>query len=649
MKTVLTSLDILAIVKELKSALISARIENVYQLEDGSFLLKLRTTSGAESLIVEPSRRLNITRFKYRPPEKPSPAATYLRRLILSAKVEDIGQVDFDRILFMSLSRGGTTITVYFEIFGNGNLVVVEGGRTKWALESRSMKDRVIKLNVPYSPPPQRGIDPMKGSAELGMITSMKADTVRSLVKVYNLPPEVVEESLYRSSISPSAPASALTKEDLARFEGNAKGIISEVSDGRLQPNIVEKGGAPISVLPIEFLSMPSSSKRFESFNEAVDEYFSKVKSDLIGAKRRSPIEEEIAKLEAVREMQASHIKQLEDDRRAHLETGLTLKSNMAAVQEIVEGILEARKRGVSWGDIMKESFAARIASIDPSKGTAKASIGEKEVLLDFKISAAKNAEAYFEKSKEAAKKLEGLKAALKETEGKLEKARAGLMDVKPPIFVRALKKEWYERFRWSRTTDGTLILGGKDSTQNEVLVKKHMGPDDVFVHADVPGGSTVIIKTEGRPPTDEALASAASLAVAYSRAWKSGITAADAYWVRSEQVTKTPPSGEYLGKGAFMIYGERNYLRGVPLSVCLGIQIEEGGFRLIIGSEAFVKSSASAYVRIRPGEIEGAALCKRIKEALSRSLPEDSARIVKAISDAEIMAILPTGGCSVD
>ncbi len=42
-------------------------------------------------------------------------------------------------------------------------------------------------------------------------------------------------------------------------------------------------------------------------------------------------------------------------------------------------------------------------------------------------------------------------------------------------------------------------MLGGRDASQNEELVKKYMGGQDLFVHADVHGASVVIVKGKDR------------------------------------------------------------------------------------------------------------------------------------------------------
>jgi len=73
------------------------------------------------------------------------------------------------------------------------------------------------------------------------------------------------------------------------------------------------------------------------------------------------------------------------------------------------------------------------------------------------------------------------------------------------PNKIEKRDKNWYEKFHWSYSSEGFLILGGKNLRSNEELVKKYLQPDDLFLHADVHGASVVVIKGEGKeiPETD--------------------------------------------------------------------------------------------------------------------------------------------------
>jgi predicted ribosome quality control (RQC) complex YloA/Tae2 family protein len=71
----------------------------------------------------------------------------------------------------------------------------------------------------------------------------------------------------------------------------------------------------------------------------------------------------------------------------------------------------------------------------------------------------------------------------------------------------------------------------------------------------------------------EQTLNEAAQRAAAYSRGWKENFEVVDVYWIHPDQVSKTPPSGQSLKKGSFMIRGNKNFVRGVPMRVAVGIK----------------------------------------------------------------------------
>jgi predicted ribosome quality control (RQC) complex YloA/Tae2 family protein len=157
---------------------------------------------------------------------------------------------------------------------------------------------------------------------------------------------------------------------------------------------------------------------------------------------------------------------------------------------------------------------------------------------------------------------------------------------------VRALtkqqhKKAWYEKFLWFITSDNYLVLGGKDAQQNELLVKRYLRKQDLYLHADVAGAASCVVRgkaaslqaaaataTNGISP--QALSEAGHWTVCQSVAWKKKMITS-AWWVYSHQVSKTAPSGEYLTTGSFMIRGKKNYLKPASLELGLGILFRLG------------------------------------------------------------------------
>jgi predicted ribosome quality control (RQC) complex YloA/Tae2 family protein len=60
-------------------------------------------------------------------------------------------------------------------------------------------------------------------------------------------------------------------------------------------------------------------------------------------------------------------------------------------------------------------------------------------------------------------------------------------------------------------------VIGGRDQQQNELIVKRYMRPGDIYVHADIQGASSIVIKNPtGEPVPPKTLNEAGSMAVSY-------------------------------------------------------------------------------------------------------------------------------------
>ena len=108
------------------------------------------------------------------------------------------------------------------------------------------------------------------------------------------------------------------------------------------------------------------------------------------------------------------------------------------------------------------------------------------------------NAALYFEKSKKAKKKLEGAMLAIEKSRKALEQEKKKLAEaadntVKRPL--KAAKKEWYEKFRWFISSEGFLVIGGRDATTNEMIVKKFTDKEDIVFHTYMSGSPFFVVK----------------------------------------------------------------------------------------------------------------------------------------------------------
>jgi hypothetical protein len=229
-----------------------------------------------------------------------------------------------------------------------------------------------------------------------------------------------------------------------------------------------------------------------------------------------------------------------------------------------------------------------------------------------------------FEAAKKAKRKIEGAKTTIQRFEAQVPVARAAEEQARRV----ARTKAWYERFRWSRAPDGTLLVGGRDAGTNEVLLKKHLEPTDRVVHSEEPGSPFFLVKQASSAAAhDEATRAAAQLCAAYSRAWKRGAATSDVFWVTPEQVSKTANTGEFIGKGAFMVRGEKNML-APTVSIALGT-IDD------VPSCAVPAALSGVYALLAPGTEKSSDLAKKLVKKLGGT-PD------------EWVALIPPGGAKI-
>ncbi|MBN2142467.1 DUF814 domain-containing protein [Candidatus Woesearchaeota archaeon] len=186
-------------------------------------------------------------------------------------------------------------------------------------------------------------------------------------------------------------------------------------------------------------------------------------------------------------------------------------------------------------------------------------------VTLDIRKTIDENAASYFEKSKHDKKKIEGARKVIEEHRRKLEdfSAREEVKEKnRPKKVAEKQKREWFEKFRWFFSSDGFLVIGGRDAVTNEIVVKKHTDPDDWVFHTDMAGSPFVIIKRKGHAGEvpESTMEEAAQFTAVFSRGWKQGMATLAVFHVKPSQVTKEANAGESLPRGAFMIRGETKY-----------------------------------------------------------------------------------------
>ena len=259
------------------------------------------------------------------------------------------------------------------------------------------------------------------------------------------------------------------------------------------------------------------------------------------------------------------------------------------------------------------------------------------EVTLNLRKTLEQNAAEHFERAKKARRKIKRIQQILIERNLELERAQAELTaaQMPAPATPPRRKPQWYEKFRWFLSTEGFLVIGGRDATTNEVIIKKHTAPLDIVFHTDMAGSPFFVVKADSAtiPIGQATLQEAADATCSFSRAWKNGMMTTDTFWVKPEQVSKQANPGEFMGKGAFMIRGKTNYL-SVGMDLAIGLTAAGA---VMCGPKASVATHCAQAIPILQGNEKTSDVAKRLRHLLGA---KDLDEIIRA---------LPAGGVKLE
>lgn len=629
MKT-MSNVDVFAVTNELNELLSDARVDKAYQPLKDTVIVRFHVPGeGRVDVVMQAGVRIHRTRYPPENPRTPPSFPMLLRKYLKGGIVRSVSQHGFDRIVEIKVERD-QEYTLVVELFSKGNIILLnQEGEIILPLKRKTWSDRRIASHEKYAYPPSRGLNPLK--YELHELTEIlknsDTDLIRTLARS-GFGGLYAEEIVLRTGLDKENPASDLSSEDIQRIHEAIRETFSPLESLDLKPHIIKDGEE--DVLPIELRVYEKRPREyFESFNDAADEFFSSVFREEIKRVHEERWAREVGRFEKRLRIQKETLEKFRKTIETSTRKGELIYANYQRIQEILDSIRDARER-YSWKEIRKIIADARkrglpeaqdIIEIDPM-GRITLEIEGERIQIDSKLSIPENAEVYYEKAKKAKKKIEGVLMAIERTEKEIEKITRRKDEALRNITVprKRVKREmkWFEKFRWFLSSDGFLVLGGRDAGTNEMVVKRHMEPRDIYLHSDIHGAPSVIIKSQGKEIPETTIQEAAVFAASFSSAWTRGFSSLDVYWVHPEQVSKTPKSGEFVARGAFIIRGSRNYIRGVPLKIAVGI-VDYDGERLMSGPQSAVEKRTDNYVVIKPGYTKKEALAREIKSRIDK------------------------------
>ncbi|MDG6256136.1 MAG: ribosome rescue protein RqcH [Methanomicrobiaceae archaeon] len=619
----MSGIDVRCMVFELRSHL-PLWVGKIYQYDPKILGFRLNGEEKARyQFVIEAGRRAHLTGELPPAPPNPSGFSMLLRKYLLGGKILDIRQHGLERIVEFVVGKRDTTYHLVVELFDAGNVVLCdEEYRIIKPLWHHRFRTREVVPGAVYVFSGPSNAD--RTEEEIAsLLKDSDRDLVRTLATALFLGGSYAEEMCRITGLDRETPAAAA---DAGKVHAAYRRLLALAEGGGRA--VVDASGCWI--VPED---ARGEGREFTGFHEALDAFYPRVegRADKEAAPR-------LSREERIRRQQQDAVAKFEK-RIERLEIAVeAIYENYALVSDIIR-TLDQASRERSWQEIetiLKQSdnsVAKAIRAIHPADAAVELDLGV-PVKIFVHDSLEANVGRYYDQIKKFRRKREGALAAMEQS-----------FEVKPSkkkeyVF---LKPRWYHRFRWCHTHDGVLLLGGRDASQNEDLVRRYMEGGDTFLHADVHGAGVVLVKGE-TGHMDEA----AQFAASYSNAWKAGHFSADVYAARPEQVSKTPEPGEYVSRGSFIVRGERTYFRNVPLGVAIGIQVEPV-VAVIGGPVSAVAEKAKVWVVLAPGQYSPNDTAKKVLRALRQGLAEDEVRALKRVLNTEQVAgFVPPGGSDI-
>ena len=601
MKDKESSLDIYALVNIYREHIRDSFFKKIYDLGNRKFIFQINSPTLKKVPLYIDVRK----GFCFMDVEREQEAgqfAMYLRKIFTDRKIRDIYQINFDRVVRID-TYGGDSIVL--ELFREGNLIVLKDNIIQYALEPREWKNRKIIKGEAYVPPSLT--DPLSMNIEniMDIFSASKASIVQTMATRLNLGGELSEEILHRAGINKNTPA--------LQSMGNIDSMIANLKDilqGSIRNRAYEYRDGTIWPIPLTYMGEEPVNV-VDGFNEKLQ---GKMKEEIT----ENPIN---AKIKKIVENQERILEEYRKNSEECQAIGNVLSSNFHSIKHILETL--SRKDTVE-GKIESGNRVLEVLEINKAEKYAVIVLDDAKIRIYYDRSPGENMNMYFQKSKEYREKIEGAKSAM-------ENSLKGIVEEQKKK-KKIRQKFWFESYHWFFTSSGKIVLAGKNTDTNEKVVKKHMEEKDIYVHADMYGAPSTVIKWDsGEEISEQDIKEAATFSISFSRAWQNGLASGSAYWVTPLQVSKTPESGQYVRKGSWIIRGKRNYLFSLPMKLSIKA-IEYNGIRMPM---IYPYKGDEGAVSIIPGN--------RTKDKIALEIAQ-----ILEMEPEEIITILPTGNSAI-
>lgn len=622
-------------------------VSQINAITKDSLALKFHHSSEQDILLAISTKGMWVTKMLFKQVEE-NDLVKNARKQLERSRIITIQQLGSERIAILKFEHHDNEIRYLIcEFFGQGNIIICdESMKIISILNSLEVRHRTLHTGLKYAPPPFYGSDIFKISLEefksKFQNETKNLEITKWLGRVLSLPKKFVEETLFRAQITEDRKIKEITINELEVIFTRTKKLVDEV--------ICEKKHSPIVILDAENIPIDASHvilKKMEDYNikpaptfmEALDEVLC---NDII------TIGKKIHTVELDK-----RISILEHDLHEQDKAKQRVLSKSNAIRNLAADLMNISIYDPVALNALLDKHSSNLII---EKGKKYLNIVEEQIPLDENLR--KVSSQLYQRAKEMERGSETIDKARDKILDEMKELRKKTTIAETKIKLKEQKtKEWFERYRWFVTSNGLLVIGGRDASSNSAIIRKHMTDQDLVFHAEIHGSPFFLIKNigpdsvEGNSSTtttnNQSILETAIATVTFSRGWKEGLSSADAYWVYPNQVKKGAPTGQFLPKGSFVIEGKRNFVKALELKLSIGVTKDNDSYKLICGPVDSIKLKSIIYSIIVPGGTDPMNAAKKIKSELianSQNLDDNLTEFLKRMSLDDVIRILPSG-----
>ena len=623
----LAGIEIRYLVNQISNLTKDYYVSNIYSVTKDSLLFKFHHPEKQDVMLMLSTFGFWQSSVKIEPIEQ-NRLLKRLRSDLLRLKLTKIEQIGAERIVYLTFAGFDKEFIIIGEFFSDGNVILCNNEMKILALlHSIDVRHRTLKVGMQYVAPPQNGLNIFKINInDLLELRSADISCAKWVGRSLGLPTKYVDEIFRRSNIDTNLKGVELQEEQIKTLFDTITTLVRDVTEGNHDPIIINN--EKMDVLPIKIETNSSNVTAVPTFMEGLDKTFTENILEKGKTIQSTGIDKEITELEHKLEEQDKAIS--------------VVKEKSSEIAKVAKYLQQMNSSGIiSLDDHRAKNMLSKVnVIIIKEKGISKLKIQDAKIEFNIKSSLPAIASSLFNESKRQSNAIESIEQLKKQTEKRIAKlAKKAENAANNVSYSEVKKKNWFERYRWFYTSDGLLAIGGRDSSSNSSIIRKHLEKNDLVFHADIFGSPFFILKN-GKGAPSASLNEIAHATVCFSRAWREAMYGLSAYWVNPEQVKKAAPSGQFLPKGSFTIDGQRNFVRVSTMRLAVGLIQHDDDIILSCGPPEPIKKNSIGYVVIEPSGSELVDTAKKIKIEFLKMREE----ITKTINLDDFVRVLPAG-----